>query len=650
MEPTAFRVLLYLLRNPGRLVTKDEIMGAVWGDTAVSDNSLTRSVATLRRLLGDDPREPRYVATVQTMGYRFLGEVRKTEDRSAEKKAEEANGPAEPIWPIAGSDASAKVEKEDVSLTTDRVALTPKLLIAGMILIAVLGGYMIHYFASRKTERATPPLVAASSKLRIVPLTNLPGMAGNPALSPDGQQVAFFWNGETPVKSDLYVQLVGGEKPLQLTHSRSGSFWSLCCADWSPDGREIVFARCDDSGGAILMIPALGGTERKLTEVVCSFSSFGFPRWTPDGKSLVLTDRCTPNGRPGIVLFSLSTGDKKCLHAPPTGYVGDFFPGISPDGTTIAFIEWPNANMSELCTIEASGENFRQLTADRAQVWQLLWSQDGKRIAFASSRSGFGRIWQIPAGGGPIEPESVYPGIDSMSRDGRRLAYDEGGGFTSGSTEVWRLQLASAGGQVISQTRVLASGGGNMGAQLSPDGQEIVFQSGRSGSDQIWKSDADGANPIQLTSFKVGGPGTPRWSPDGKSIIFDGQIGVHTQIYLIDSEGRHLHDVTSGNNENNVVPSFSRDGRAVYFASNRTESWQIWRLELSTGQQTQMTHDGGFAAFESVDGRTLYFSKFDGGGLWSVPVNGGAEQHITDAPHRGDWGHFARDRFGALIL
>src|ERR1700722_6577514 len=80
VEPTAFRVLLLLLRNPGRLVTKDEILSTVWSDAAVSDNSLTRSIAILRRLLGDDKREPRYIATVHTVGYRFLCDVRVTTD------------------------------------------------------------------------------------------------------------------------------------------------------------------------------------------------------------------------------------------------------------------------------------------------------------------------------------------------------------------------------------------------------------------------------------------------------------------------------------------------------------------------------------------------------------------------------------------
>src|SRR5947207_12937841 len=80
VEPKAFRVLLFLLRNPGRLVTKDEILKGVWNDCSVSDNSLTRSIALLRRLLGDDTHEPRYIATVPTIGYRFLCDVEVAED------------------------------------------------------------------------------------------------------------------------------------------------------------------------------------------------------------------------------------------------------------------------------------------------------------------------------------------------------------------------------------------------------------------------------------------------------------------------------------------------------------------------------------------------------------------------------------------
>jgi DNA-binding winged helix-turn-helix (wHTH) protein len=80
VEPKAFRVLLFLLRSPHRLIAKDELLDEVWNDCAVSDNSLTRSIALLRRLLGDDTREPRYIATVPTVGYRFLCDVKVAED------------------------------------------------------------------------------------------------------------------------------------------------------------------------------------------------------------------------------------------------------------------------------------------------------------------------------------------------------------------------------------------------------------------------------------------------------------------------------------------------------------------------------------------------------------------------------------------
>src|SRR5215470_7017872 len=91
VEPKAFRVLLFLLRNPHKLVTKEELLDAVWSDTAVSENSLTRSVALLRKLLGDDTHEPRYIATVPTVGYRFLCDVRVTEDGFAPAGIEPAS-------------------------------------------------------------------------------------------------------------------------------------------------------------------------------------------------------------------------------------------------------------------------------------------------------------------------------------------------------------------------------------------------------------------------------------------------------------------------------------------------------------------------------------------------------------------------------
>ena len=72
LEPKAIELLLFLAQNPGRLVTKAEIQDVVWKDTSVTENALTRLVAQIRKGLGDDAREARYIETVPTRGYRFV--------------------------------------------------------------------------------------------------------------------------------------------------------------------------------------------------------------------------------------------------------------------------------------------------------------------------------------------------------------------------------------------------------------------------------------------------------------------------------------------------------------------------------------------------------------------------------------------------
>ncbi len=306
---------------------------------------------------------------------------------------------------------------------------------------------------------------------------------------------------------------------------------------------------------------------------------------------------------------------------------------------------------SKIYTVALSGGNPRQVTPNGEGAGNPMWSSDGQNIIFNSGRSGLdGRVWRVPAAGGAMEPETVYPATGALSRDGRRLAYVEPLWFwQTRAAGISRIELSSAGGRVISQDRIIASDGGNQSAQPSPDGRQIVFQSTRTTRCEIWRSDADGSNLLQMTSFDDGFSGTPRWSPNGKWIAFDHHHETHSQIYLIDSEGRNMHAVTTGNYEN-LVPAWSRDGTAVYFASNRTGSLQVWRRALATGREAQVTHHGGFAAFESYDAKTLYYSRFEGGGIWSIPVGGGEEQQVTDALHKGYWGHFAVTDAGLYLL
>jgi DNA-binding winged helix-turn-helix (wHTH) protein len=270
VEPTAFRVLLYLLRHAGRLVTKDEIMAEVWHDRAVSDNSLTRCIAVLRRLLDDSSRDPRLIATVQTVGYRFLVPV--------EKWSMDATPESAPVGVEAGALKAGPNQNKPENAPPPAVAppqntvlrSAPRWLIpaaAGLLLALVLAGLFLTI--NRRTHSQAGKPNPSFEKWPNAVVT-LPGLVSFPALSPDGKQIAFTWMSEAQPRDDLFVQLIGSDQPLRLTHNTSGF---ICCAAWSPDDRQIAYGHCDDNGGSVVVAPALGGTERKLTEVVCRLAT-----------------------------------------------------------------------------------------------------------------------------------------------------------------------------------------------------------------------------------------------------------------------------------------------------------------------------------------------------------------------------------------
>lgn len=168
-------------------------------------------------------------------------------------------------------------------------------------------------------------------------------------------------------------------------------------------------------------------------------------------------------------------------------------------------------------------------------------------------------------------------------------------------------------------------------ARFSPDGKKIAFASDRSGSSEIWVYDSTRSHTAQLTSLGGTGLGSPRWSPDGKTLVFDFALGGQWDIYTISVYGGQMRRITS-DPSNEQAPNWSNDGKYIYFASDRTGQFQIWKVPATGGQRIPVTKNGGYSAFESSDGKTLYYSKQSKGeqvGIWKMRVNGGPESRIV---------------------
>jgi len=163
LEPKVMDVFVCLAEHPNDLVTRDELLGAVWGENAVSDEPLTRVIGELRRALHDDRGHPKYIKTVPKRGYGLIGEVRLPEG-STEKPVIERQ---QPDISTVASGRSRFFNRPVVFLGS-----------AGIIAIIILYFVFDQFVA---TEETTSTFLAEKS-IAVLPFADL---------SPEGDQEYF---------------------------------------------------------------------------------------------------------------------------------------------------------------------------------------------------------------------------------------------------------------------------------------------------------------------------------------------------------------------------------------------------------------------------------------------------------------------------
>ena len=596
VEPKVMHVLLCMAEQPMRTVTKEAFMQEVWNGTVVTDDALSRCISELRKVLGGSPRNPQYIETIRKSGYRLIAPVAFASDEAGGNGA--APALPSPTGP-AGNWAPARAAKPHRPADNRILVLG-----AGLLLVALVGFLWLSGTFERDTQ----------IPLRTVPFTSLPGEELQPAPSPDGEQVAFAWDGGEGENYDIYVKQVGTETPLRLTESAADERSPA----WSPDGRDVAFVRCADDGCGVFITQSLGGAEREV--IAPSPREIESLVWSPEGDALAYSARSEPGAAFGLYLLSVETREEHRVTSPPDSYFGDFDPAFSPDGGRLAFTRSEIEGVQDVYVVPTEGgeEALRQLTSDGAEVTGLDWSADGREVIFASNRGGASSLWRVPlAGGTPAFITTAGDGVSmhqpSVSRVGERLTYEQ----RATETNIWQLQRPN--GSRPQPQRLISSTRWDSHPAFSPDGDRIAFASQRSGSQEIWVSERDGSNPVRLTFFDGPFASAPRWSPDGTQIAFDARGEGHADVYAMGTGGDRPRRLSAAASDD-VAPSWSADGAWLYFASNRSGSWEIWRKPAEGGRATRVTRRGGVRASESPDGQWLYYAKSDTSGIWRTPT------------------------------
>jgi serine/threonine protein kinase/Tol biopolymer transport system component len=503
--------------------------------------------------------------------------------------------------------------------------------IAGVLAaLAIIGSalYWRLHSTSAPAARDVPIVVR--------PFSGLGGERTMPAFSPDGNAVAFSWNGPAEDNHDIYVKLIDytGE-PLRLTKAPDFDTGPI----FSPDGRRIAFTRFTDTQfgftAAAYVIQALGGTEQRVADGwACD--------WSPDGKSIVVG--AMDKGVRVLSLVDIESGGAVRLPVLPGGMgpTGTARLGgivrISPDGKWLYATAEKGPVESSLHRLAFPGGSWQPVPLDGViSIASYDLSPDGSEVILMARSEPNERVrpYRAPSSGGAARPQSFGEG-------GSSVAWAPKGDMVAFVTAMrvqalYRIPLPIRSGPTIEPERVISSRSVENSPAFSPDGRFLLVSSERSGVSQIYRSDAEGNGVIQLTKLFGFTVGSPVWSPDGQWILFDARVGGNPDIWVMDTEGNNPQRVTTEPSED-VTGAWTSDGASIVFCSNRSGDQQLWRAPARGGAAVRLTREGGFGPRLSPDGRFFYYlHSRAAGGLRRVPVGGGPEEDLVTSVKDRNW-------------
>jgi eukaryotic-like serine/threonine-protein kinase len=528
--------------------------------------------------------------------------------------------------------------------------------------------------------RRRAPEASPSVKATFKQLTDFGGPESQPALSPDGQSLAYVARASPSSGNDIFLIRVGGRNPINLT--RGGSPGESQPA-FSPDGQSIAF-RSERAGGGIYVMGATGESVRRIAD-------FGYsPSWSPDGSKIVVSTEAGDNpaarsGTAALWVVDVRSGEKKKI------YDGDaVMPRWSPNGHRIAFWALPilDAGQRDILTIPAAGGEAVPVTSDAQLDWSPAWAPDGTFLCFASDRGGSMNLWKAPIDEvtgkvtGPLQalttPSASSGEVTIAQKSGQiaysafnaqlnvhRLAIDpssmkaEGADVpvTSGSTPFFEPVVSPDGSFVVTRNLtgqedlyIVKSDGTDLrkitddaakdrGPRWSPDGKRIAFYSDRNGRYEMWAIDAQGSNLQQMTKMTGDTFNYPLWSPDGKRLV--GGNSLNTSMFDIGGALPVGAAVTLPAIEPGLAfwaRSWSPDGNwlAGFAWQDEKQTRGTWIYSLAEKKYSKVSDlgastEGGVAWMP--DSRTLIIS--DRGGLVAVDrVTGGLKEVLRPAGYR----------------
>jgi Tol biopolymer transport system component/DNA-binding winged helix-turn-helix (wHTH) protein len=640
VRPKVLQILEVLLKNRGHIVEKDVLMDEVWADSFVEDSNLTFSIRQLRKILGDDSHAPRYIETIPKRGYRFIANVQElsvgnglsVNEVGLHDRFESESAPAgwrsRPVFYVAAA-----------------VLATVFLLLAGFLA-----------FRERDSVRSDKRSEFSDLKFEAITSSDKPIDA---AISPDGRFVAYTntANGQQSLwlrqlSSGTNAQIVAPEQDVLFRHVEfsgdgeyiyftrryrnervhldrvsvlGGSVKTNILDDIdgafsiSPDDTRISFRRYEPGNRSLLIANTDGTNVRTIFDTPKTFTDNAF---SPDGKKIAFASGQSDTGDRdfGVYIIDIDTGDVgpaadfKWLHARGIAWLPDqsrlLVTGVIKSGTPL-----------QLWKISLPAGEVEKITDTQNDFHLISATKDLSKVLLTqNSRSSNLYLASLNAPDDVLPIAGAFHGV-AWTPEGN-LVYSA---TSSGNHDLWSLS-----GDRVGRKQLTTEDSSDISPRVSPDGRYVVFVSDRSGKNNLWRMNADGSNPVQLTHDE--GEQTPLFVPDGQFVVYTSVKDF--SLWKIPIEGGMSEQISdkraygiSISPDGTKFAHFSRsDGNIRIVVESFPNRAVLQEFEIPEG------HFAGRRIVWTIEGNALIYSAEDTnsvGNLWLQPLNGGVRQKLT---------------------
>jgi serine/threonine protein kinase/dipeptidyl aminopeptidase/acylaminoacyl peptidase len=497
------------------------------------------------------------------------------------------------------------------------------LLVAGAALLILAASFGIYQFIKLRSRAPVP-----FQRMQVSRFTTS-GKATRAAISPDGKYVVYAQSDAG--KQSLIVRQVTRSNNVEIVPPAEVIYRGL---SFSHDGNFVYYVVQEQNNPIQMLyqVPVLGGVSRRLLVNIDSPITI-----SPDNQKFAFVRRYRGQGEDALIIADIDGSNERILFSRKgPDFLGVSGAAWSPDGKIIACPAGTNTGGRQMyvAEIRVSDGQEKSLSAQRwANMGRVSWIRDGRGLVVSAMEQGstLAQIWYIPY------PKGMPRRITNDLNDYRDMSLTESSTalvtvLSESHVNVWLLP-----GHDSSRAKRITDGigqyNGVLGLTWMPD-DRLVYISRAAGGQDVWIMDQNGKNNIQLTTLETRADRYPTVSPDGRYIVFVSTRTGNSNLYRLDMQTLDQTQLTQGTSEE--FPVISPDGKWVIYTATGSNNFTLWKVSMDGGEPIQLTDKLSQWPAVSPDGQQIAcWYRAEPSARWQIaliPISGGDPQKVFNVP------------------